>query len=240
MVLSGHLHAGRRALTITARATEFHAQVSTATADAAVVDLIVDGTTVAANLALSTLGKLGTYWITLAHSLSAATHTVTLQLKSGTLRPSATAALTAPAASGSGSGAFTPGVVVGQLAASTSALPLPTDGGFAAMANSVPITLPSGWSSAMLTIHGYAYLMGGSSSDVREIETQVLVGSDDTRLYATLPAVAATQRQNTAISVTMPLTANVTATVRSRAFSAAKTGLSIPAHRLHYTLVRTT
>lgn len=66
--------------------TEFMARLSTAAADAAVVDVTVDGVLVWNDLALSTLPSNFQPWVLLGKALTAGRHTVRITLVSGTLK----------------------------------------------------------------------------------------------------------------------------------------------------------
>jgi len=161
-------------LEVTGPALEFLLQVSTAAADAAVVDVSVDGATTQTNLNLSTQGKQGTYIVAFALGLSAGTHTIRLTLKSGTLRRYAMAALTP------GSTAFTPETRIVDYGTSSTTVTVDTTGAYSTLVNSA-LQLPDGWKGMLVEFQGFASLRvtGATTTTTtpRLVQVQAQLGS---------------------------------------------------------------
>jgi len=171
-------------LQVTGPALEFLLQVSTAAADAAVVDVSIDGTTTQTNLNLSTQGKQGTYIVAFALGLSVGVHTIRLTLKSGTLRRYAMAALTP------GTTAFIPETQVidfGNSGTTVTVTPVgdpthgvSTPGPYASLVNGA-LQMPDGWKGMSVEFQGFASLRvtGATTATTtpRLVQVQAQLGS---------------------------------------------------------------
>jgi lysophospholipase L1-like esterase len=223
-------------------ATEIQIQLSTAAADNAVVDIAIDGATVATNVNLSTQGKQGNYWVPYAVGMTAASHTLRLTLKSGTLRTYATAALLALPA-----GTQIPtatSVSINVLADVASTTTTPTDGSFATLIDQ-NVALPAGWKSAIMRIDAQCRpRVIGTTTTTRQFNAQLLIVSTtvDSPIVDVQPVPGASvdyypgeQR----MSYVGAITATTQVRVRIRLLSTDKTNCNTVAHKAVATLIRT-
>jgi lysophospholipase L1-like esterase len=137
--------------------------MSTALADALVADVVVDGVTVAANQDF-TLGKQGTYYIPIAVGLTPGPHTVSLILRSGSLKIQRRAVTVSPPAFVNDryvSYDLT-GTVATTTIDGTGAVTKLVDG---TVSGSVP--LPVGWGSMDVVFSGYVNprVQGGTATN---------------------------------------------------------------------------
>lgn len=133
--------------------TELLVTLSTAAADAPVIDVTVDGAPLYTGRSL-TSGKQGSaYLVPIATGLTAGVHTVRITLASGTLRIT-NAAMTVAG------GAYAPSTVVVNLTGDQTNATVPTDGTVHYMVNQQvnAVPLPAGWSKMAVVFTGSAVM----------------------------------------------------------------------------------
>lgn len=226
-----------------ATATELQVQMSTSATDNTVVDVSVDGVVVASNVNLSaTGGKQGNYWVPFALGLSAASHTLRLTLKSGTLRTYATAALVAPTAAGGVGTAESQVVTIADAPSTISTVP--TDGTYVTMVD-YQLALPAGWTSATVQLLAQTRpRIQGTTTTTRQFNGGLLVGSttvDGPLLNG--PAVAGAGEDYYPGDLKMQHAFSMTATtqirLRVRLLSTDKTNCTTYGHKVQAVLTRT-
>lgn len=148
---------------------ELHVLLSTTTADAAVCDIVIDGVTVASNQRFDA-GKQGYYYVPIAVGMAAgATHTVSLILKSGTLRIQRIAALCALPT--------TMQALTVDLTGTVSVIAIDAAGATTYAINVANLFLPVGWASMDVIFTGYIqYRSVGPTTATHKINTVLRVG----------------------------------------------------------------
>lgn len=192
-------------------------QVSTAAEDAAVVDLKIDGVTTRSNIALSSLGKQGAYWILLASGLTPGTnHTARLTLVSGTLRTYTAAGLM------SGTPAFPPAIELQTITLSTGSID--TGGSYTNQA-STTVYMPSGWTEAVVEILGQAINRVTATTTTERHFNNAVVFGGSTVINNTdiIPATSVEMRRVVPMVFATTMTSDSTITVRTRLLSTDKT-----------------
>ncbi|WP_344393407.1 SGNH/GDSL hydrolase family protein [Dietzia cercidiphylli] len=224
-------------VTIAGVGTEVLAQVSTALANNAVVDVLVDGVVIGDDVHLADRGLRGDYWLPLAVGLTPAAHTVVIRLVSGTLRHFASAVLAAATST-------EPHDQITLISSTGTALALPEGGTDLILANAIPVSLPAGWQSANLTIVGRVQLTtAADTTTVRDVRLLCQVSTakptnDSDYTYETLLPGPTGQQRSTPLSTTRWVDRAATVSLRVRLTSADKTGVTVTGSRVHAVMTR--